>query len=97
MGGLSARQLFTVILSAIISADIISVLVFMFSRQDPNLRVAALVGTSNIAVAYVAIASTLLTGKDLTHRDPADAPPGSIVTDKVSSSVQLPPITPPSA
>jgi len=95
MGGLSARQLFTVILSAIISADIISVLVFMFSRQDPNLRVAALVGTSNIAVAYVAIASTLLTGKDLAHPQPGDQPPGSVVT--VTNTVQLPPITPPSA
>lgn len=95
MGGLSTKQLFIIILCAVISADIISLVVFLFSRGDPNLRVAALVGTSNIAVAFVAIASTLLTGKDLTHRDASDLPAGAVATDTSVSTVKVPPIAPP--
>jgi len=95
VGGLNARQLFTIIVLAIISAD--AIMVFLFSRGDPNLRVAALVGTSGIAVAEIAIASTLLTGKDLTHRDPSDLPGGSVVTDMSSSTLKVPPINPPAA
>lgn len=91
--GLSQKQLFIVIITAIVSSDILTVIVFMFSRNDPNLRVAALVGSGNVAVAFVAIASTLLTGKDLTQKnDPHDLPPGSKVGE--ASFVETPPVTP---
>lgn len=90
--GLSQRQLFIVIIVAIISSDVLTMVIFLFSRGDPNLRVAALVGSGNVAVAFVAIASTLLTGKDLSGRkDPNDLPPGSAVQE--TTTVQTPPVT----
>jgi hypothetical protein len=88
MGGLTAKQLFIVIITAMALSSGITVLIFLESRNDPNLRVAALVGAFNIPVAFTAIASTLLTGKDLTQRhDPADLPPGSTQTDATITNI----------
>lgn len=69
--------------------------IFFESRNDPGLRMAALVFASNISTAIVAISSLLLTGKDTTNKgkDPADLPPGAVSTDATSSTVQIPPIT----
>lgn len=68
-----------------------SMVVYMFaaSRNDPGLRIAAIALGSNSAGALLAIASTLLTGKDLTNRQ-SDLPPGSTqVTQVPPSSTQV--------
>lgn len=56
--------------------------VFMASRLDPGLRMAALVAATGVVSALVAIASTILTGKDVSKPDAKDIPPGSKVTDQ---------------
>lgn len=71
-----------------------AVMVFIFaeSRNDPGLRMAALVSASNLATALIAMASTMLTGKDLTDKaNPADLPPGTL--QRSTETVQTPPIT----
>lgn len=71
----------------------LTVFIFAESRNDPGLRMAALVFASNIATAIVAISSLLLTGKDLAHKaDPGDFPPGSVATETATSTLQTPPI-----
>ena len=60
----------------------LSVYLFAASRNDPSLRIAALVAGTNLVSALAAIASTMLIGKDITRpRDPADMPPNSVATD----------------
>ena len=52
------------------------------SRNDASLRIAALVAGTGLVASLAAIASTILTGKDVTkQRDPSDMPPNSSVTD----------------
>lgn len=93
MGGLTSKQLFIVIIVAMVLSSGMTVMIFLFSRNDPNLRVAALVGAFNIPVAFTAIASTLLTGKDLTQKhDPSDLPPGSVMQS--TDTVATPPLSP---
>lgn len=53
---------------------------------------AALVSSTSVAAALIAIASTLLVGRDVTKPDPSELPPGSISAH--SDSIQVPPITP---
>ena len=65
---------------------------FAESRNDPALRIAALVSGTNLVAALAAIASTMLTGKDLTHPEPA--PPGTTSTSTVQVTQTTPP-TPP--
>lgn len=69
----------------------LTVYIFQESRNDPGLRMAALVFASNICTAIVAISSLLLTGKDTTAKgkDVSDLPPGASTLD--TSMVQLPP------
>jgi hypothetical protein len=65
-------------------------MMFLFaeSRGDPALRIAALVAGTGLVASLVAIASTMLTGKDVTKpRDPADLPPNTTTVD--TSSVQV--------
>lgn len=74
----------------------LTVYIFGASRNDPGLRMAALVFASNICTAIVAISSLLLTGKDTTLKgtaDPSDLPPGSTVTSTTADVVQTPPVT----
>lgn len=74
----------------------LTVYIFGASRNDPGLRMAALVFASNICTAIVAISSLLLTGKDTTLKgshDPNDLPPGSAVTSTTAETVQTPPVT----
>ena len=47
----------------------LAVALFSESRQDPSLRIAALVCVTTLVTNVVAIASTLLIGKDVTHRE----------------------------
>lgn len=70
--------------------------VFLASRNDPGLRMAALVSATSTASSLLAIASTLLTGKDLTQNG-KDLPPGSTQVTQVppaSSTVTLDPTQP---
>lgn len=53
-------------------------MVFLFaeSRNDPSLRIAALVAGTGLVSSLAAIASTILTGKDLTkNREPDNLNP----------------------
>ena len=62
----------------------VALMVYLFagSRNDPSLRIAALVAGTGLVSALAAIASTILTGKDLTKgRDPAEMPPNTVTTD----------------
>lgn len=68
---------------------------FAESRLDPSLRIAALVAGTGLVSSLAAIASTILTGKDLTKHD--NLPPGSTATDTSISTIKTPPIDPPSA
>lgn len=73
----------------------VGLMVFLFaeSRGDPALRIAALVAGTGLVSALAAIASTILTGKDLTKpHDPADLPPNTTTVD--TSTVKVDP-TPP--
>lgn len=90
-----SRPTFWIILACVLGSVGITVYVFAASRLDPGLRMAALVAATNIASALMATASTMLTGKDFSsrHPDPADLPPGSVVTQK--DTVQTPPVAPP--
>lgn len=86
----------TIALVCIVVGAALTVFIFQESRNDPGLRMAALVFASNICTAIVAISSLLLTGKDLTAKgktDPSDLPPGSVVTTSGAAEVvQTPPI-----
>lgn len=66
-----------------------SAYIFLASRGDPGLRMAALVSATASAASLLTIASTLLTGKDVTQQA-KELPPGSTTT----TTVQTPP-TPP--
>ena len=73
----------------------VALMIFLFaeSRNDPSLRIAALVAGTGLVASLSAIASTILTGKDLTKPPPpADMPPNSTATQ--TSTVQVGP-TPP--
>ena len=67
-------------------------MVFLFaeSRGDPSLRIAALVAGTGLVSSLAAIASTMLTGKDLVHTDPANLPPGSSVQSTQQETVHTP-------
>ena len=56
----------------------VSLYVFAMSRNDPGLRMAALVAATSTGAGLLAVSSTLLTGKDVTK--PADMPPNSSIT-----------------
>ena len=80
----------------------VGLMVFLFaeSRGDPALRIAALVAGTGLVSALAAIASTILTGKDLTKppHDPADMPPNTTTIDtstvKVGPQAPTPPAEP---
>ena len=83
----------TIALISLIVATALMVFLFAGSRNDPSLRIAALVAGTGLVSTLAAIASTILTGKDLTKgRDPSELPPNTTVAD--SSTIQTGP-TPP--
>ena len=63
---------------------------FAESRNDPALRIAALVSGTNLVAALAAIASTMLTGKDLMHPEPV--PPGTTSTVQVTQTTPATPL-----
>lgn len=74
----------------------VGLLVFLFaeSRSDPSLRIAALVSGTGLVTSLIAIASVLVTGKDLSHpTDPSTLPPGSSVQSTQQETVHVPPVT----
>lgn len=57
----------------LLTSVFLTVFLFTASRSDPSLRIAALVSGTNLVSSLGAIASTLLTGKDVTKpREPSD-------------------------
>ena len=60
-------------LISLIAAVILMAFLFVGSRNDPSLRIAALVAGTGLVSSLAAIASTILTGKDVTK--PSDLPP----------------------
>ena len=83
----------TIALLALIIATGLMVYLFAGSRMDPSLRIAALVAGTGLVSTLAAIASTILTGKDLTkQRDPAEMPPNTTTTD--TSTVKVGPVDP---
>lgn len=71
----------------ILSAVLMSLL-FIASRNDPSLRIAALVAGTGLVSSLSSIASTMLTGKDVTKRtDPSDVPPNTTIRDTTSTTV----------
>lgn len=72
----------TIAMVAMILSTGLMIFLFAESRNDPSLRIAALVAGTGLVSGLIAIASTMLTGKDVTKpRDPADMPPNSTATD----------------
>ncbi len=76
----------TIALLTLIGAIGLMVYLFAGSRNDPSLRIAALVAGTGLVSALAAIASTILTGKDLTK--PQDLPPGS--SSSTSQVIKVP-------
>ena len=76
----------------------VALMAYLFgeSRNDPSLRIAALVAGTGLVASLASIASTILTGKDVTkQRDPADLPPNSSATDTTTIKVGPLPLDPP--
>jgi hypothetical protein len=63
-----------------------SAYIFLASRGDPGLRMAALVSATASAASLLTIASTLLTGKDVTTHNGKDLPPGATQVTQVPPS-----------
>jgi len=66
----------TIALITLFIATGLMIYLFAASRNDPSLRIAALVAGTGLVASLGSIASTILTGKDVTKREP-DLPPGS--------------------
>lgn len=80
-------------LLALLFAVALMVYLFAGSRGDPSLRIAALVAGTGLVSALAAIASTILTGKDLTkHQDPSDIPPNTTTIDTSTVRVGVDPL-----
>lgn len=73
-------------------ATALAVTMFVMSRGDHDMKLLALGAAISQTSALMATASTMLVGRDFSHKgtDPSDLPPGSVVTDK--STVQTPPV-----
>lgn len=83
----------TIALIILIASVCLMVFLFAESRNDPSLRIAALVAGTGLVSALAAIASTILTGKDLTRqRDVSDMPPNTTATD--TSTIKVGPAPP---
>ncbi len=61
-------------LFSLVMAVILMVYLFAGSRLDPSLRIAALVAGTGLVSTLAAIASTILTGRDLTKGHEQDQP-----------------------
>lgn len=94
---MSGLRPITIGLILIIIAAVMVEMLFLESRQDASLRIAALTIVGTLVTGTLAIASTLMIGKDVTHPAP-DVPPGSSATlsTTTSQTIQTPasPATP---
>ncbi len=80
-------------LLVLICATALMVFLFAESRNDPSLRIAALVAGTGLVSSLAAIGSTILTGKDVTKQhDPAELPPNTTTID--TSTIKVGPIDP---
>lgn len=64
----------------------LAVYIFAASRNDPGLRMAALVCATGAVTTVLAIGSLTITGKDLAHPVPPDVPPGSAATTSTTTT-----------
>lgn len=64
----------TIALVILVAATGLMIFLFAASRNDPSLRIAALVAGTGLVSSLAAIASTILTGKDLTKHDTSEPP-----------------------
>lgn len=64
----------------------LAVYIFAASRNDPGLRMAALVCATGAVTTVLAIGSITFTGKDLAHPIPPDVPPGSAATTSTTTT-----------
>lgn len=65
----------TIALIALLVSVVLMAYLFAESRNDPSLRIAALVSGTSLVASLASIASTILTGKDVTKpHDSAEAP-----------------------
>jgi hypothetical protein len=79
-------------LACIVLATGLMVYLFAASRGDPSLRIAALVAGTALVASLGSIASTLLTGKDVTSAAAKDLPPNTSMS--TTTTVQTPPDEP---
>ena len=84
----------TIALVTLVIATGLMIYLFAASRNDPSLRIAALVAGTGLVASLGSIASTILTGKDVTqvHKD---LPPGSTQVTQIpptGASVHVDPI-----
>jgi hypothetical protein len=86
---LTNRQMFAIILVLIVIGAGVDVMVFVGSRADANVRLAAVTATTTLAATLIGVVATLMTGKD--HSVPNDLPPGSVQQE--TTTTQTPPIT----
>jgi len=75
----------TIALVTLVIATGLMIYLFAASRNDPSLRIAALVAGTGLVASLGSIASTILTGKDVTK--PSELPPNSSAT--TTSTVQV--------
>lgn len=78
----------TIGLILIVFAGLIVEMLFWESRQDPSLRIAALTIVGTLVTGTLAIASTLMIGKDVTH--PQDLPPNSSMQQTTTLQTKTP-------
>lgn len=74
----------------IILGGALTVFIFSASRNDPGLRMAALVSATSVVASVIAIASVILTGKDVSHTPP-DLPPNSSMQQTTTVKTETPP------
>lgn len=74
-------------LVSLILAVGLMVYLFAASRSDPSLRIAALVAGTGLVASLGSIASTLLTGKDVTAKAASELPPNSSMTSTTATTV----------
>jgi hypothetical protein len=74
-------------LIALVMAVLLMAYLFVASRNDPSLRIAALVAGTGLVSSLASISSTLLTGKDVTSKAASELPPNSSMTSTTATTV----------
>jgi hypothetical protein len=81
-------------LAALLMAVVLMAYLFAASRTDPSLRIAALVAGTGLVASLASIASTLLTGKDVTAKQASDLPPNSSLSTTTTVNTTTPEVKP---